>query len=295
MDGMKIEPVKMFKLRIIGAIKFKLKLALVIFGITVFGIAVQTLDPNPVPPRTNESVQMEIEERTTARREGRAPNLEQFRQPIDKYWVINYLVPLFGIWMLCKFARRRGRLPASIFAAHAVLWPALWLLWSGGVGVLNPDNPQYRLFGRFTPGQVNGETYIFSWMFVAMIALAVLIVAIRWLWVGPGWIDRVLRGTRQVWATGPYGASDFSADRARIWLYVSSLIMAPALWFLYGWFDGNGIPGLFTLTVRGLFVVFALWLMARAQIDLAWPSLDLSGEDSGFEPDAEYGDSLFDA
>ena len=295
MDGKKIEPVEMLKRRLIGMVKFKLMLALVVFGIFVFGIAVEILDPDKVPPRTFESVQMELEELARARQEGRAPDLEQFRQPIDKYWVINYLLPLFGVWMLCKFARRRGRLPVAIFAVHAVLWPALWFLWSGGVAVLDLENPLYRLFGRSTPGQVDNETFTLIWMYVAMVVLGVLVVAFRWLWVGPGWVDRVLRGARRPWAAGPYAVADFSTDRARIWLYASSLACAPLLWWLYGWFDGNGIPGLFTLAVRGLFVVFSLWLMARAQIDLAWPNPGLPHDEVVIEPDPEFDDFPFGA
>lgn len=281
----------MLRRRLIGAVKYKLMLALVFFGITVFGIAVQILDPVKTPAGTSKLVDAEI---AAALREGRAPDVAQF-EPFDNYWVINYLIPLFAIWILCKFARRRNRLPVSVFAVLAGLWFAISPVWSPGAELLLFPVLVFVGFDRVDP--TDASTFI-NLLFPALaLALAgfVLWLLLRMLVRVAGWLDNILRGQRAQSGNRQRGAAADSGRSARLWLYASSLAMAPVLWWLYDWIDGGGIPGPFAMSVRGLFVVFSLWLMARPQIDLAWPIPGLPREETGFEPDPEFDDIFFGA
>lgn len=255
---------QIFKRLLIGMIKARLMIALVFFGIIVFGVAVETLDPVKAPLPTFGSVQAELEERARAQREGRAPDLERFRRPFDNFHVTGYLIPLSGIWILVKFARWRRRLPAAVFATLLGLGLVWWLLWTGAEAL-------YDLYLSFdTGGQISGKVRGQSWLFIAVMVLLVPVLSIRWLRRGPGWLDRMLRASDGV-PRGPQTVTVVN-HRARTRLFVSSLALAPPLWWLYDWFDGTATPGPFALSVRAGFVLLALWLLARPQIDLAWPS-----------------------
>ena len=247
---------KLFWQSLIGAIKFKLLLVTVFSGMILYGIALDYLDPTVAPvdsPERAAAIQAEI---AAARRDGRIPDLVQF-EPFDNYALTSYLVPLFGIWMLSRFAAWRRLLPMAVVGTIGALFMGLWLAVPAGQALMD-------LYESWSgEGFMSDRNRIRAWALGVMLALAVPILAFRWLRRGPGWLDRIMRGAG--------GSPEARAPRVRLWLYASSLAIAPVLWIIYDGFDGGRIPGPFALGVRALFVVLAIWLVARPQVALAWP------------------------
>ncbi|MDH5558430.1 MAG: hypothetical protein OEZ03_13860 [Alphaproteobacteria bacterium] len=251
MEDLKIDIWSMFWRRLFAMIRTKVTIVLILIGITLFNIAVSIFDPYQKP--TFDVAQAQQEEVANALREGRAPDIMQF-VPYDNSSVINYLVPLFGIWLLCRFARRRRRLPVAIIGTLVLLWAGLWLTWTGGEALADLYDAQWM------SDKNRGQT----WIFTGIMAILVPVLSFRWLWRGPGWLDRILRG-------GGGNDDDESAAWARFWLFATVIAGAPALWWMYDGFDGGSIPGPFALGARTSFVVWALWLMTSAQFNLVWP------------------------
>lgn len=179
--------------------------------------------------------------------------------------------------MMCKFARRRKRLPASYFATISLV---VMVFWFGNWMFTSLD------FGSFAAAKP---------VLSILAGLAIVVLGVKRLYGLPRRIDPLLRGTTVI-GHSVFGREErtYSTEAARRWLYVSSLAFAPLLWIMYDWFDGGAIPGAFALTVRSLLVVFTLWLMGRDQIDLGWPIPVLSVEDIEAKPELELDDSFLD-
>ena len=253
MEDKRIDIWSMFWRRMFAMIRTKVVIALILFGVLLFGIAVDILAPPEKPDF--DVAQAQQEEIARALREGRRPDLMQF-VPYDNHNVVNYLIPLFGIWILCRFARFRRRLPAAVIGTLVLLWAGLWLAWIGAEAL-------YGLYDAEWMSGNRGQT----WVFTALMVILVPLLSFRWLWRGPGWIDLILRGG----GGGRAESSDKAAAWARIWLFVTLAAGAPALWWLYDLVDGGSTPGVFALSMRAAFVVLALWLITGAQFTLAWP------------------------
>lgn len=282
MDEQLNESVARLRRRVLGMFKLKALWVLICVGIMAFSTAVQILDPVPLEISAEQAA-AEMAEMKSAFREGRQPNTAQFR-PYDNFTVTNYLIPLFGIWILCKFARRRDRLPVSVFLIVAGLWFALSLVWSPGAELFVFPVLAFAPLHWFDPADPGTLVNLLYPVLAVVLAGGALWLIWRLLsWIA-GWLDLLLLGRR--------GHPAGSSVHVRVGLAVSVLATAPVLWWLYDWIDGGSIPGPFALTVRGLFVVWALWLMTGAQISLAWPAARLPREETGFEHDPEYNEYI---
>lgn len=202
--------------------------------------------------------------------------------------VMIYIVPLFGIWLLAAIGRWRKRLPASILGTFICLSLAIWLSWHIGealVGVYDSLSAE---------GMMSDRLRRRSWKLGLLFALAVPVLAFRWLRRGPGWLDRIIRGEARLDSLIP-GAGEVigaESERARLWLFACGIVFTPILWIVFDVFDGGGTPGPFALTVRGLFVVWALWLIFREQVALAWPGGDPEMEHAGLKTNANSSHSI---
>lgn len=255
MEDRKIDIWGMFWRRLFAMIRTKVVIALALLGVLLLGLAIDNFAPSPkMDMPTFAEVQKQAIDR--ARAEGYTDPAKFM--PYDNHAVVNYLVPLFGIWMLCRFARFRGRLPAAVIGTLVLLWAGLWLAWTAGEAIA----------GMYDAEWMSDRNRTKTWVFAAMMTVVVPVLSFRWLRRGPGWIDNILRG-----GGGPVGdaASDDTAVWARIWLYVTLAAAAPGLWWLYDGFDGVQVPSAFGLSARTVFVVLGLWLMTRAQFRLSWP------------------------
>lgn len=231
-----------------------------------------------------EWMQAEPEEPVRAQQQPRMTNPALFGDSFNNHNVILYLVPLAGIWLLGRLARWRGRLPAPVFGTIVGLCFAMWVSWQ--IGEIMVD----WYYSLSDEGMMTDKLRRQSWKGATLFALAVPILTFRWLRRGPGWLDRIMRGEARPNTYGsPAEAAGAVAERARLWLFTGGIIFTPILWTTFDWFDGTDTPGPFALTVRGLFVAWALWLILRDQIALAWPDRDQEKGQDGTVPPWGHG------
>ncbi len=255
MDDSLDKSMQVMRRRVLGIVKAKLMWPAICLGMLVFGSVVQMVDPHKPVPRDAALIELEMAEIGLARKEGRRANLDQF-QPFDSSNLVNYVAPLLVVWVVCKFAGWRRRLPASILASLAGLWFAVSLLWPA-------DN---------NPGSVVG------------IIMVALFLTPFWMWFSPRLFDRILKGPAQ--SGGEHSPmAEYSGIWVKLWLVVTIASIGSLVWWVNDSIDGGSIPGPFALGVRGLFVAWALWLVTGAQIGLAWPNPGVPREGPDIEPE----------
>ena len=255
MEDRQIDIWSMFWRRLFAMIRTKVVIALVLFGMLLLGIAIDNFAPSPKMDATTFA---EIQKQAIDRARAEGYTSPANFMPYNNRAVLNYVVPLFGVWMLCRFARFRRRLPTAVIATLVLLLAGLWLTWTAGE----------MIAGMYDGDWMSDKNRVKTWILVAVMAVVIPVFSFRWLWRGPGWIDSILRG-----GGGPGGdaANGYSATWARIWLYVTLAAGAPGLWWLYDNFDGAQVPSAFGLSARAVCVVLGLWLMTGAQFRLSWP------------------------
>lgn len=164
-------------------------------------------------------------------------------RPFDNSLVINYVMPLFLVWLLCAIGKARRLSPIVIFCALTVLWLTAFLV------VRAMDLILFEMIGSYL----------------------ILLFIFPFLFFVPRQLDRALAkllNEEDGWLARRHGPDAARAGHGALVFLVTGIFIW-VLWRTCDGLDGGGIPDTFALVVRSAAVAYGVFLLIRSHVRIA--------------------------